>query len=200
MEAIAEVRRRTSAPMLECKRVLELEGWDVDLACVGLAKARHDASNGKAHDSYGVVALYSHEFGRVGTMVELSCESGYVAKSREFAKLANAIAIHITWSNPKYVDRSQVDPREVETARDNFAEMSRSIQLRSMGVPDSSSQAIDGMMDTFFYPKVCLLDQLEMKETQGTATIGSMIARLSHKTGEKISVRRFVRFKVGEQV
>jgi len=158
--AIADVRKRTLAPIWGCKKALEACGWDVEQACLSITKALHDSKNGKAHDSYGVVGLYTHAFGRIGVMVELSCESSYVSKSREFVKLVNLISAHIAWSNPLALDRS--DP-----------------SLR--------------------FGEVCLLDQQEMKDTQGQSTIGELVAELACKTGEQVRIVSFARFEVGKQ-
>jgi len=192
--SIAEVRRRTSAPIKDCKKALELNGWDLDDACRHIAKVLHDEralarGKEKQHDSYGTVALYSYEFGRLGVMVELSCESNYVAKSREFIKLANAIAIHIAWSNPRFVDRFQVPPGDVRAAED---------ELRKKIGEEGWQQFGDDLMEKHFYPKYCLLDQLEIKETQGKETISSMVGNLSRQTGEVIAVKRFARFRIGD--
>lgn len=160
IEAISEVRRRTLAPIWACKKTLEAHGWDVEKSCSAISKTIHENKNDNAHDSYGSVGLYSHSFGRVGVLVEVSCESSYVVKSREFVRLVNAIASHIAWSNPIALDRSD------------------------------SSLGIEG---------VCLLDQPEMKETQGQITIGELVAELSMKSGEDIRIVAFARFEVGKQ-
>ena len=196
--AIIEVRKRTLAPIVDCKKALELNSFDIDKSCRDIARARHNAKgNNRPHDTYGVVALYSYEFGRIGVMVELSCESGYVAKSHEFVKLANTIAIHIAWSNPRYIDRSQIDPIEIEIARDNFMDALSPPEI--FDDKTFNERVIDRTMDRTFYPKLCLLDQPEMKETQGKKTIGVLIDKMIDKTGEKIVVKRFARFKIGEQ-
>lgn len=158
--AILEVRHRTQESILECKKALETSNWDVNEAVRVVSRARHDANeNNHSHASYGHVALYSFEFGRAGVLVELGCESGYVAKSIEFIRLANTIASHVAWSNPKGLNRQDVNQ--------NFGE-------------------------------VCLLDQPEIRENQGQRTIRELLAELSYKTGETITVVRFARFKVGE--
>lgn len=201
MAAIAEVRKRTMAPLLGCRKALEINEWDVDKACHNIAKAVHEdkVGNGKSHDSHGIVALYSHEFGRIGVMVEVSCESSYVAKSRDFIKMANTIAIHVAWSNPKYVSRADVDPREIEAARDNFSDtIGSGPEWAKVGKLFVSDGMVDSAMESHFYPKMCLLDQPEMKESQGQETIGELISRMSMETGEKISVRRFSRFRIGD--
>jgi elongation factor Ts len=156
--AILEVRRRTQDSIGECKKSLMESNWEIDEAIRLMARNRHNANN-KSHESYGYVALYSYEFGRAGVIVELGCESGYVAKSMDFVKLANTIAIHVAWSNPKGMDRKDVN--------------------QSFG-------------------EICLLDQPEMRETQGQRTIREMLSELSCKTGETITLVRFARFKVGE--
>ena len=190
--AIAEVRRKTLAPIVACKKALESYSWDVEKACLHIARAIHETKgNGKSHDAYGIVALYSYEFGRLGAMVELSCESGYVAKSNDFVRLANVVAIHVAWANPRYVDRSRMDPREVEAARDGFV-------VEIIDFEFKSREEVDAGMERAFYPKFCLVDQLEMKETHGAKTIGMLLAELSDRTGEKIAVKRFARFRIGE--
>jgi elongation factor Ts len=194
--AIMEVRRKTLASIVACKKALESHSWDVEKACYHIAKAIHDTkSNDKSHDCYGVVALYSYEFGRLGVMVELSCESGYVAKSHDFVRLAHTVAVHVAWANPKYIDRSQIDHLEIETARDNFKDM---LAPTNGGTLDQG--LVDLSMERSFYPKFCLLDQMEMKETHGKKTIGKLIGEMKRKTGEKIVVKRFARFRVGEQL
>jgi len=157
---IMDVRRRTKVSIQECKNALESTGWDVESACLNITKTIHDDKNGpERHDSYGIVCPYIHAFGRIGVMVELNCESSFVAKHRDFIKLANTIAMHIAWSNPEGVERNDVNQ---------------------------------------VFGEVCLLDQAEMKETQGRCTIRELLAELSIKTGENISIRRFARFEIGK--
>jgi len=159
-KAILEVRHRTQDSISECKKALEISNWDIDEAVRIVSRVRHDANTkNQSHEFYGYVGLYSFEFGRAGVLVELGCESGYVAKSSEFIKLANTIAVHVAWANPKGLNREDVN--------------------QSFG-------------------EVCLLDQPEMRETKGQRTIRELLAELSCKTGENITLVRFVRFKVGE--
>ena len=156
---IAEVRRRTLAPIWGCKKALEASGWDVEQACRSIAKTLHDSRggrNGNSHDSHGMVGMYSHAFGRIGVLVEVACESGFVSRSLDFVKLVNAVAAHVAWANPQSLERGAAGLGEV-----------------------------------------CLLDQPEMKETQGQRTIGELVAELSHKTGEEIRIVSFARFEVG---
>jgi elongation factor Ts len=158
-ESILVVRRITQAPVVDCKKFLELSNWNIEEAVRLIARKKHDEKTNKSHEFYGIVCLYSHQFGRVGVMVELSCESGYIAKSLDFIKLANTIAVQIAWSNPKGLDRQDVQQ---------------------------------------CFGEVCLLDQVEMKETQGQRTIKELLAELSCKTGENIKIVRFARFDVGD--
>ena len=98
-QAILEVRKRTEAPISSCKQALEAANWNIDLACLTIAKATHKEK--KSHDHYGTVCLYSHSFGRIGVMVELNCETDFVARTDEFQNLAKVIAMHVAWANPK---------------------------------------------------------------------------------------------------
>jgi elongation factor Ts len=154
-----EVRKRTLAPIWGCKKALEGCDWDVDLACMSIAKALHDDRHGTQIGSQGMVGLYSHAFGKVGVVVEISCESSYVAKSRDFVRLVNTISAHIAWSNP---------------------------------------QTIDGGGDMGAVGAVCLLDQVEMKDTQGKKTIREIVEELSKRTGEDIRIIGFSRFEIGK--
>jgi len=106
LKAIAEVRKKTQAPIVDCQKAIEAANWNIEEAIKNIYKDIR--GRGNSDESYGTVCLYTNEFGRVGVMVELSCESGFIAKSREFAKLANTIAVHISWANPLYVDTSHV--------------------------------------------------------------------------------------------
>ena len=163
-KAIIEVRRRTLAPMSSCKEALDIANWDVEKACLNIARSVHDKKNGNSHDSYGIVCLYSHSFGRVGVMVEIGCESGYVAKSREFLRLANTIAVHIAWANPLRIDNS----------------------------------GADGALEQIFGHDASLMDQKELKESNGEKTIRQLVQELSDKVGERIEIRHFSRFEIGQ--
>ena len=108
---IMEVRRRTLTSIQDCRKILQESDWDVEVACLAIARASHDEKHGpESHDSYGIVCPYIHSFGRLGVMVELTCESSYTAKHRDFIRLANTIAMHIAWSNPKGIDRNDINP------------------------------------------------------------------------------------------
>jgi len=199
-QALIEVRRKTGAAIASCKKSLEINDWDIEAACRNIAKTDHDSKNSNEHNSYGTIALYSHQFGRIGSMIELSCESGYVAKQQDFVRLANTIAIHVAWSNPRYISRDEIDQREIEIAKDNFRDT-----IGSGPAWEKVGKLIitDGMvimaMESHFYPKVCLLEQLEMKETKGRKTIGELLIEMTEKMGERIEVKRFARFKIGEE-
>lgn len=203
--AIMEVRRRTGAPISGCKIAIESCNGDVDEACLTIARAVHEEQAGGKHDSYGLVCHYSHNFGRVGVMVEITCESSYVAKNREFIKLANAIAVHIAWSNPKYISRSELDIRDIESAKENFtATMESGAALAARGHYDVQfgaeylSRLVNDSMERYYYPGLCLLDQKEMSESGGDKTVGQLLRELSDKVREKIEVKWFARREIGK--
>ena len=198
-----EVRRRTGAPLLGCKKALDACDGDVDEACLTIARAIHEEKSGERHDSYGLVCHYNHNFGRVGAMVEVSCESSYVAKNREFVKLANAIAVHIAWSNPKCIDRKELDPRDVEATRDNFEStyssgVALSANTQVEGYKEYLSRLVNDSMEKHYYPALCLLDQREMRESGGGKTIGQLLNELSEKVREKVEVKWFARREIGK--
>ena len=186
-----------------CRKALESCDGDVDEACLTIARALHDEKSGEKHDSYGIICHYSHNFGRVGAMVEITCESSYVAKNREFLKLANAIAVHIAWSNPKYVSRKELDQRDVDAARDNFeATIISSMQSACRTTTflyDHESyvlRLVDAAMEERYYPALCLLDQKEMRESGGGKTIGQLLHDLSEKVRENVEVKWLARREI----
>ena len=201
--AIMEVRRRTGAPLLGCRKALEACDGDVDEACLTIARALHDEKSGEKHDSYGLVCHYSHNFGRVGVMVEVACESSYVVKNREFVKLANAIAVHIAWSNPKCISRKYLDQRDVDAARDNFeSTYSANMSTKSWGPMGEEreyfARLAEEALEKHYYPSLCLLDQKEMRESGGEKTIGQLLSELSEKVREKVEVKWFARRELGK--
>jgi elongation factor Ts len=209
-QAILEVRKRTEAPISSCKQALEASNWNVDLACLTIAKTTY--KDKRSHDHYGTVCLYSHNFGRIGVMVELSCESGYVAKNREFQKLANTIAVHVSWSDPKYISRDQVSQEEISEAEVDFEPVWQEKFNRPFVNITSGQQSLATYVSSpedfyvkkqkdfekWFYPNICLLDQTEERDSGGAKTIGELIDLFSEKVGEKIEVKKIARFEVGK--
>ena len=116
IKAIAEVRKKTQAPIVACQKAIESANGNIEEAIKNIHKDIRGRGNDQ--ESYGTVCLYTNGFGRLGVMVELSCESGFMAKSRDFAKLANTIAVHISWANPLYIDTSHMQDGDVVLSMD----------------------------------------------------------------------------------
>ena len=190
---VQELRQRTGAGMMECKRALEDAKGDIEKAAEalrtkGIAKA--DKRVGKT-TSEGLVASYIHHNGKVGVMLELNCETDFVARNPEFQTLAREIALHIASMAPLAIDKSGVPAEAVEKERRIFAE-----QARQSGKPEQIiAKMIEGKVESY-YKDVALLSQAWVKEPK--KTVGDLVKETSAKFGEHIQVRRFVRYQLGE--
>jgi len=193
MDQIKELRERTGAGMLECKKALVENGDNTEkaidwLRAKGLAKASSKAGR---QATEGVVETYVHGGGKIGVMVELNCETDFVAINENFKSLARDIAMHIAAAAPEYLSRDQVPPEAVE--RERKVQLER---VMAEGKPEAVAQKIvDGRMGKF-YEEVCLLDQKFVKDD--SKTIDAMLKSAVATIGENIKVRRFVRFVMGE--
>jgi elongation factor Ts len=191
---VQELRRRTGAGMMECKKALEETGGNMEkaveyLRTKGIAKAEKRA--GRA-TSEGVITSYIHPPGKIGVMVELNCETDFVARTDDFKTLAREVAMHIASAAPLAVDKDGVPADAVERER-RIAEE----QVRASGKPDHLvSKIVDGKLEAF-YKQVALLSQPWIREDK--KTIGDLIKEASSKLGENVQVRRFVRFQMGEE-
>jgi elongation factor Ts len=191
---VQELRRRTGAGMMECKKALEETGGNMEkaveyLRTKGIAKA--EKRSGRA-TSEGVITSYIHPPGKIGVMVELNCETDFVARTDDFKTLAREVAMHIASAAPLAVDKDGVPADAVERER-RIAEE----QVRASGKPDHLvSKIVDGKLEAF-YKQVALLSQPWIREDK--KTIGDLIKEASSKLGENVQVRRFVRFQMGEE-
>lgn len=196
IQAVKQLREETGVGMMDCKKALEDAGGDLQAARKllrekGLAGAQK--RSGRAARE-GVIGSYLHkQFGRdvVGVLVELNCETDFVAKNDEFIGLSREIAMHIAAAKPQWVERSDV-PQEVVDQERELAEK----QARDQGKPDHViDKIVEGKLNSFF-KETCLLDQPYVRDD--TRTVGELVAELAGKMGENIRVARFVRFAVGE--
>jgi elongation factor Ts len=191
---VQELRRRTGAGMMECKKALEETGGDMEKAVEylrkkGIAKAEKRAGR---VTSEGVIASYIHPPGKIGVLVELNCETDFVARTDDFKTLAREIAMHIASTAPLAVDKDGVPAAAVERER-RIAEE----QVRASGKPEHLiSKIVDGKLEAF-YKQVALLSQPWIREEK--KTIGDLVKEVSSKLGENVQVRRFVRFQMGEE-
>jgi len=191
---VKALRDKTGAPMMDCKQALVEAKGDLEQATIILRKKGAAMAERKASrvTSEGAVASYIHAGGKIGVLVEVNCESDFVARTDDFKQLVHDIAMHIAASDPKFVRKEDVTPEAFERERDIYR-----AQAASTGKPPNVIEKIvDGKMEKF-YEEVCLYEQPFIKEQ--TINISQLIASKIGKLGENISVRRFARFKVGDQ-
>jgi elongation factor Ts len=191
---VQELRQRTGAGMMECKRALEEAGGDMDRAVEILRKkgaAKAEKRVGK-ETREGLIGSYIHHDGKLGVIVEVNCETDFVARNPEFQQLVRYIAEHIAAAAPVAIDKDAVSPERVERERRLFEE-----QVRESGKPAHLiDRIVTGKVEAF-YRDVALLHQAWVRDDK--QTIGDLITAFSAKVGERIVVRRFTRFKVGEE-
>ncbi|HXP47385.1 MAG TPA: translation elongation factor Ts [Terriglobales bacterium] len=191
---VKELREKTGAPMMDCKQALTEAKGDLEQAIVVLRKKGVATAAKKATrvTTEGSVAQYIHAGGKIGVLVEVNCESDFVARTHDFKELVHDIAMHIAASDPKYVRKEDVTPEAYEREKDIYR-----AQAKATGKPEHVAEKIvEGKMGKF-YEEVCLYDQPFIKDQ--TISVSQLIASKIGKLGENISVRRFARFKVGDQ-
>lgn len=192
---VAKLRAHTGAGMLDCKKALEETEGNFD-AAVDILRQKGAAKAAKRADKIaaeGAVVSYIHAGGRIGVLVEVNCETDFVARTDAFRALATDIAMHIAALNPKYLTRADVAPEELEREKNVYRE-----QLKTEGKPaEMIEKIVDGKL-TKFYGEICLLEQTFIKDED--KTIEQLLASKTGETGEKISVRRFVRYELGEGI
>ncbi len=191
---VQELRQRTGAGMMECKRALEESKGDIEKAAEslrtrGIAKA--DKRVGKT-TSEGLVSSYIHHNGKVGVLLEINCETDFVARTDDFKTLAREVALHIASAAPLAVDKSGVPSEVVERERRIFEE-----QARLSGKPEQIiAKMVEGKVESY-YKDVALLSQPWIREPK--KTVGDLVKETSARVGEHIQVRRFVRYQLGEE-
>jgi elongation factor Ts len=190
---VKELRERTGAGFSDCRAALVEAAGDLEKAINILRKKGQAAAAKKAQReaSEGLVGHYIHAGGKIGVIVEVNCESDFVARTEAFQRLCHDIAMHIAALDPRYLRREEVTSEMLEKERDIYRE-----QARATGKSDQVVEKIvTGKMEKF-YEENCLYEQHYIKDE--SVTIGEMITQAIANLGENISVRRFVRFKVGE--
>jgi elongation factor Ts len=190
---VKDLRERTGAPMMDCKQALTESKGDMDQAIVILRKRGAAVAQKKAArvTSEGSVASYIHAGGKIGVLVEVNCESDFVARTEDFKELVHDIAMHIAASDPKFIRKEDVTPEAYAREKDIYL-----AQAKASGKPDNiAEKMVEGKMGKF-YEEVCLYEQPFIKDQ--TISIRQLIATKIGKLAENISVRRFARFKVGD--
>ena len=190
---VKDLREKTGAPMMDCKQALTEAKGDLEQAIILLRKKGVSVAAKKAArvTSEGSVAQYIHAGGKIGVLVEVNCESDFVARTDDFKELIHDIAMHIAASDPKFVRKEDVTPEAFEREKDIYR-----AQAASTGKPPQVVERIVAGKMEKFYEEVCLLEQPFIKDQ--TMNISQLIAAKIGKLGENIAVRRFARFKVGD--
>ena len=194
-QMVKQLRERTGAPMLDCKNMLVEAKGDIEAAVdllrkKGLAAAAKKAGRVTAE---GAVGSYIHAGGKIGVLVEVNCETDFVARTEDFLELVKDVAMHIAAADPRFVHRDEVTPDVLERERAIYAD-----QAAASGKPPQVvAKIVEGKMEKFYAESV-LLEQPFVKNTD--QTIGQMVAEKVGKIGENIQVRRFSRFKLGEGI
>ncbi|MCB1155104.1 MAG: translation elongation factor Ts [Deltaproteobacteria bacterium] len=194
-EKVKELRERTGVGMMDCKKALTETNGDFDAAVDylrkrGLAKAAKRAEREAAE---GIVASYIHTGAKIGVMVEINCETDFVAKSDDFMAFGRNLAMHIAAVNPRWVKSEDVPEDVLAKEKEIYME-----EARQSGKPEQVLEKIAEGKLRKFYEDNCLIDQAFVKDTD--VKIADMMADLVTKIGEKIEIRRFVRYQVGEEV
>jgi elongation factor Ts len=193
VELVKELRQRTGAGVVDCKKALQEAKGNMDAAIdylrrKGLATAAKKAGR-IATD--GLVSSYIHAGGKMGVLVEINCETDFVAKTEDFQSFVKNIAMHIAATNPQYIRREEVPEGVLEKERDIYR-----TQALDAGKPQKViDKIVEGKMERF-YSEVCLLEQTYVRDSD--LTIKELLEVLIAKIGENITIRRFTRFQLGE--
>jgi elongation factor Ts len=192
-ELVKELRQRTGIGMMECKKALEESRGDIEKAITILRKKGHARAKDKMHReaSEGAVGSYIHLNGKIGVLVEVNCESDFVARNEEFQELVKNIAMHIAASSPLYVNSEEVPPEVLEEEKDIIREQFKD----SNKPPEIIDKIVQGKLGKF-YQEACLLDQPYIKDDK--MSVKDLITSFISKFGENILVRRFARFELGK--
>ncbi|GAB4431190.1 MAG: translation elongation factor Ts [bacterium] len=192
---VKELREKTGAGMMECKKALEATGGDMEKAIVFLREkgmATAQKKSGRTAKE-GVVASYIHAGGKIGVIVELNCETDFVARNEAFQALAKDIAMQVAAVKPLYVNREEVPADVLQKEREIYL-----TQAKTSGKPEKVwDKIVEGKLEKF-YEEVCLYDQPFIKDPN--VKIKDLIVQAVSKIGENIQIRRFARFQVGEEV
>jgi len=195
-ELVQKLREKTGAGIMDCKRALEDSGSDLDKAIQilrekGIASAsKRNARSAKE----GLIASYIHGGGKLGVLLEVDCESDFVARTEDFAQFTKEISMQIAAVNPQWVSREDVPGEVIEKEKGILRE-----QTLNEGKPEKIvDKIVEGRLNKY-YEQFCLLDQAYIRDTSGKTKVKNLLDEVKSKLGENIIIRRFARFKVGEE-
>ncbi len=200
-ELVKQLRDKTNASMMECKKALVEAQGNLETAETNLRKKGITKAEGKADRATkeGIIASYIHLAGRVGVLIEVNCETDFVAKNESFRDFVKDLTLHIAAASPKVVRREEVPEAEIAKERDIATELLNA-EIAKGGKPKPAeivAKIVEGRVDKY-YSTVCLLEQAYIKNPD--QTVGDFIKSKISELGENIQVRRFTRYAVGEEV
>ena len=192
-QMVKEIRDRTGAPFIDCKKALEEVSGDFDkaieiLKIKGVAKAAKKIGR---ETPEGIITSYIHAGGKIGVLVEINCETDFVARNDEFQAFSKEVAMQIAAGNPRYISREDIP--EAELAKEK--EIMKAQVIESGKPANIADKIAEGKIEKF-YEEVCLVDQVYIRDTK--LKINDLLQALIAKIGENIKIRRFVRFQLGE--
>jgi len=190
-QEVKKLRDRAGAGMMECKKALKESSGDIEKAIKILQKSGSKIADKKCgrDAAEGCIGSYIHSNGKIGVLVEVNCETDFVAKGDEFMELAHNLAMHIAASNPKYVSYDEINPADLENKKKEFMEEVKK-ENKSQEIME---KIVEGRVKKYF-DEICLLSQPFVKNTD--LTIKELITEKIAKTGENIKVNKFVRFEM----
>lgn len=194
-EDVKKLREKTGVGMMDCKKALQECGGDFDKAVEFLRKKGMDVANKRQGRtaSQGMVTSYIHMGGKIGVLVEVNCESDFVAKSENFVSFAKDVAMHIAAAAPEWVSRDEVPQNVLDKEKEILKE-----QALKSGKPEKIvDKIVEGKLSKF-YEERCLLDQIFVKDKD--KKIQQLLDEMMGKTGEKCVIRRFARYQLGEEI
>ena len=194
-DQVKQLRDKTGAGMMECKAALAEANGNIDEATTllrkrGLAQAAKRAGRATAQ---GLIGSYIHMGGKIGVLVEVNCETDFVARTDDFQNLVKEVAMHIAAADPKWVRREDVPPQAIEKEKSIYR-----AQMEGSGKPAQVlDKIVEGKLNSF-YSQFVLLEQPSIRDPN--VTVGQLVAETTAKTGENITIGRFARFRVGESI
>ena len=196
-EMVQRLREKTQAGMMACKKALTEAGGDFEKAIEILRKAgeaKFEKSQSRVA-AEGIVGAYIHMGGKIGVLVEVNCETDFVARGEDFQRFVKDLAMHVCASEPLYISKEEI-PAQIVAKEREIARSQATADPKNANKPANIvDKMVDGRMEKF-YTEVALLEQPFVKDQ--TVTVGDLVKQLTAKIGEKISIRRFTRYKMGE--
>ena len=194
-EKVRELRDKTGAGVMDCKEALTAAQDDLERAVDYLRKKGLASAAKRAHREArdGAIGSYMHAGSKLGVLIEVNCETDFVARTPHFQELVKSLAMQVAAANPIYVAREDVPPEAVEREKEIY----RQQMADEKKSPQVLEKIIEGKLGKF-YEEACLLEQAYIRDTSGKTRVKDLVTQVSAQTGEKIVVRRFARFQVGE--